>query len=172
MSQLYSKAHIEQQKEIHRRRPEYGAAGHLFAKTIVDIASSLNTKDVLDYGAGKRALEKSVPVLAIKSYDPAVDGIDMTPDPADVVVCTHVLPYCEPEYLDAILDDLTRLTKRALVLVVKTSASDKLLEDGKSVTKIVKPYMEWINIVAERMQLFTYNQTADDEFLAVWTKSF
>lgn len=164
----YSKKHMELQKEIHARRAEYGGAGNIWAKTVIDVANSIGTKNILDYGAGKQGLAKSVPVLDIKSYDPAFDDISGTPEPADLVVCTHVLPYVEKEYLKDVIQDLKRVTIKVLMTVINTSKSQKLLESGESVTQIQRPTMEWLQDLNEFFDLQTFNRVNDHEFLAVW----
>lgn len=166
--QTISAEHIARQKEIHARRQEYGAAGHLWAQLVIDIANSMGTKDVLDYGAGKQGLQKSVPVLDIKSYDPAVDEISARPEPADVVVCTSVLPYVEKAHLVDVLKDLQSLTKKAMVAVVSTRKSGKLLDDGESVTQIEWTYMQWLATLADYFDLMTFNSVSDHEFFSVW----
>lgn len=165
---LITEKHKALQKEIHARRQEYGAAGHVWAQFVLDVAGSMNTKDVLDYGAGKQGLMKAVPVLDIKSYDPAIDEISNRPAPADLVVCTHVLPYVEKECINAVLKDLKALTKRAVVIAINTHPSGKLLEDGTSVTQIDWSVMAWLATISEFFNLMTFNSTQEGEFVSVW----
>lgn len=168
MTLLISEKHRAAQKEIHARRPEYGAAGHQFGQTVLEIAQSLGTKDVLDYGAGKQSLAKSVPFLNIRSYDPAVDGISEHPDAGDIVVCTHVLPFVEKDKIHAVVKDLRTLTRKALIAVIGTKKSDKLLDSGESVTQVEWSTITWLATLTEQFDLLTFNRINEHEFISVW----
>lgn len=165
---MISEKHKDQHKALHRRREEYGAAGHVFAELVLSVANSFNTKDVLDYGAGKQSLAKSIPYLNIKSYDPCIEGIDLEPDPADIVVCTHVLPYVEPEHINAVFDHLVGLTNKAIIFAISTKESEKLLDDGTSVTKLQKGIIEWLGFINDYFDIFTFNRLNDWEFTCVF----
>jgi hypothetical protein len=165
---MISEKHKSQHKALHQRREEYGAAGHIFADLILSVAQSMNTKDVLDYGAGKQSLAKSVPFLDIKSYDPCVEEISQDPEPADVVVCTHVLPYVENDHLNGVLEHLKSLTKKAVIFAINTEESGKLLDDGESVTKVKMGIIEWLGLLEEYFDILTLNRINDKEFTCVY----
>lgn len=165
---MISDKHRNKQKEIHSRRPEYGAAGHQWADMVNELAANLGTKDVLDYGAGKQYLSKSLPMINIKNYDPAFDEIAAAPEPADLVICTHVLPYVEKDQLNNVIDDLKRVTKKSLLTIISTTKSSKLLDEGESVTQIEMNAMEWLLELNGAFELISFNKMSNDEFAAVW----
>ncbi len=156
------------QTEMHSRREEYGAAGGQWAQLVVDVANSVGSKDVLDYGAGKQNLAKSVPSLNIKSFDPAIPEISDTPNPADVVVCTHVLPFVEASKLKAVMEDLKRVTKKTLVVAISTNESSKLMDNGESVTQTVLDYPSWIEYISKYFVLLSFNRVNNNDFISTW----
>ena len=83
---------------MHEDHNTYGSSGHKWA----DLVRSFNTKDILDYGCGKRTLEKKLG-FEIQNYDPAIPAHEAQPKPAELVFCGDVLEHIEPEKLDAVL---------------------------------------------------------------------
>ena len=153
---------------MHSRRQEYGAAGGQWAQLVTEVAQSCGTKDILDYGAGKQNLGKTIPSLNIKSYDPGVPEISARPEPADIVVCSHVLPFVEKDLLNNVLEDLKQLTKQSLILVISTNESNKLLDDGSSVTQILCEYYEWIGVISDHFILLSFNRVNQHDFVSTW----
>lgn len=111
-------------------------------RAIRGLSHSLRTHDILDYGCGKGTLGAALG-FAIQEYDPAVAGKDTAPAPADIVVCTDVLEHIEPDRLEAVLDDLQRLTRRVLYVHVATVPAHKTLSDGRNAHLIVEPWSWW-----------------------------
>lgn len=104
---------------------------------------------MLDYGCGRRALEKSIlqrfPDLGVtfEGYDPGIHGIDGEPEPADVVTCTDVMEHIEPECLDATLEHIKSLTRMVAYLVVDTQPAVKTLPDGRNAHILLQSPMWW-----------------------------
>lgn len=107
------------------------------------MCEAAQTRDVLDYGCGKRTLESALG-FGINNYDPALEGLDASPAPADIVCCTDVLEHIEPDCLTAVLADLRRVTKRAIFLTIATRPAKKFLADGRNAHLIQKPARWWI----------------------------
>src|SRR6187402_3606554 len=129
--ELISEDYRRLNQQLHADRADYGASGQKWANTVRELAKSLPATTILDYGAGKRTLERALG-FGISNYDPAVAEISAPPEPADLVVCTDVLEHIEPERIDALLDDLRRLTIRAVFLSVATRPAKKTLADGRN----------------------------------------
>ena len=125
----------------HEESEVYGAMGYKLAKQVREIARKIGAHTILDYGCGKRTLERDLG-YAINNYDPAIPGCDATPDPADLVVCCDVLEHIEPECLDAVLDDLQRVTKNTIMFLIDTQAAQKHLADGRNAHAIIEE-PEW-----------------------------
>jgi hypothetical protein len=138
---------------------EYGVSGSRWGPTVLQICSMLGTRDILDYGCGERTLEKSLG-FAIRNYDPCIAGLDAPPEPADIVACTDVLEHVEPACVDAVLDDLQRLTRKAALLVIANRPAQKLLPDGRNAHLIQQGRDWWLPKLALR---FTIHQIEGNE---------
>jgi hypothetical protein len=139
---LISDSYRELNALLHRDNPAYGVSGHKYAPLIRELVKAYGTKDVLDYGAGKRTLELSLG-FPIHNYDPCIPGLDATPQPHDIVACTDVLEHIEPECLDAVLRDIRRCMKTVGFLLVSTRPANKCLPDGRNAHLIQQPYEWW-----------------------------
>lgn len=139
---MISPDYLKQQRELHADI-QYGTSGYKYAALIKDVAGIMGTQDILDYGCGKRTMETALG-FPIKNYDPSIPGLDESPQPADLVVCTDVLEHIEPDYLDNVLDDLERVTKSFLVAVVVNRPAKKVLADGRNAHLIQEPMSFWV----------------------------
>ena len=127
----------------HEDSEHFGASGHVLAKNVRDIARRIGAHTILDYGCGKRTLERELG-YAICNYDPAIPGCDSPPDPADLVVCCDVMEHIEPECLEDVLDDLQRVTKNTIMFLIDTWPAKKHLADGRNAHAIIQPAEWWL----------------------------
>lgn len=123
----------------------FGCEGHKFAPNVLSLARKLETKDILDYGAGKCTLKLALSQtdLDVRCYDPCIPELSSTPEPADLVVCSDVLEHIEPECLSEVLTHILSLAKRALYLVIAMAPAGKNLPDGTNPHRIIKPATWW-----------------------------
>lgn len=156
---LMSESYKQQNKQLHEGQG-YGVSGHKRLQEVLSLAQSLLTRDILDYGCGQKSLEKSLG-FPIKNYDPCIAGLDSPPEPADLVVCNEVLEHVELEFLDNVLDDIKRLTKRAAYLVIPTGPALKFLPDGRNAHLIQEGAAWWMPKILARFSLrsFKYEGT-------------
>ena len=157
-NELISPEYLEQNRMKHQTSECYGASGEKHAAKIQNLARKIGTEDILDYGCGKGTLGAAM-TFDINEYDPCIPGKDSPPDPADLVVCTDVMEHIEPEYLDAVLDDLKRLTKIGIYLNVAMYAALKHLPDGRNTHLIQEGREWWLPRLMKRFELkaFTSN---------------
>lgn len=149
---MISEAYRNLQSQKHEAG-NYGTSGQLHAKVIDDLATKLGTTDILDYGCGKRTLEATLGYF-IRNYDPAIPELSDPPQyPADILVCSDVLEHIEPEFLDAVLDDLKRLTRKVGFLVVATGPANKTLADGRNAHLIQEGPAWWLPKIMARFNL-------------------
>ena len=96
---LISDEYRKQQELLHRD-PLYGHAAEdrLLAKQVADLLNRYQIDELLDYGAGKGFLAKTIIQhnlvdhrLRIQQYDPAVPRWAAAPEPCDFVTCVDVL---------------------------------------------------------------------------------
>lgn len=103
----------------------YGAFGNRWRDWVLRIAHENGGKSILDYGAGKGLLAEAIgEALPVQSYDPAT--FPEPPRPADIVVCTDVLIFVEPEYLRPVIADIRRLARKAAFIIVPRHSDEKL----------------------------------------------
>jgi FkbM family methyltransferase len=140
--ELISPEYIQLNKKLHEDNPMYGMGGSKHADTILKLSKELKTTDILDYGAGKMMLQKSLP-FPIFNYDPCVPEISATPRPADILVCTDVLEHIENDKLNFVLDDIRRCMKKVGYLVISTRKAVKTYANGSNTHSIVQGKDWW-----------------------------
>ena len=118
------------------------------------------------HGCGKSTLANNLP-FHINQYDPCIEKYAGTPEAADIVVCTDVLEHIEPDYLDNVLDDLQRLTRKVGFFTVATRPAVKTLSDGRNAHLIQRPVEWWVPKLCERFMLTMIQNFNDSEFLAI-----
>ena len=101
-----------------------------------------------DYGAGKQNLLRGLNELGISGfdyfpYDPAFPEYG-EPKPADLVCCIDVLEHIEPDFLDAVLDDLRAITVNRGFFSVNPNPAMKFLADGRNAHLIQEPASWWL----------------------------
>jgi hypothetical protein len=136
-----SKEYIKLNSTLHNTNPTYGVSvlGHIDKiKKIYEVTES---KSLLDYGCGKGLLAKNLE-FPIWEYDPAIEGKDSPPRPADLVVCVDVLEHIEPDYLNSVLNDIARCIKKVGYLVINTQPAKKFLADGRN-THLIQQNKDW-----------------------------
>jgi hypothetical protein len=140
--ELISARYRDLNAELHRTNIAYGVGGERYAPIVLQLAEALKTRNILDYGAGKRRLGRAIP-WQIAEYDPAIPAIAESPKPADLVVATDVLEHIEPDKLPYVLDDLRRCVKKVGYFVVHTGPSTKSLADGRNAHLIQQDRRWW-----------------------------
>jgi hypothetical protein len=128
---LYSPEYAALQSSFHIDRPDYGISGARYADQILEMARSLQTRSVLDYGCGKCTLQKALP-FPIQNYDPFIPEHSVRPEPADLVVCTDVMEHVELHCIESVLKDIASLTKKAVFFQIATGPASKTLPDGRN----------------------------------------
>ena len=177
---LISDSYRDQNRTLHDLRPEYGGSSGKWVATVAHLVRSLNLASILDYGCGKGLLKQGLAGLPrvgteadlagrVREYDPAIPGKDAAPAPAELVVCTDVLEHVEPVYLDAVLDDLRRLTLNVAFLNIATRPAEKTLPDGRNAHLIVEPSAWWLPKLKSRWTIASL-QDFGDQFVVVGSK--
>lgn len=145
--------------------PEYGTSGAKWAETILIWSRRFDTRDILDYGAGKRTLEKALG-FTIKNYDPAISEISEKPSPSDLVVCGDVLEHIEPECLEEVFKDILRCTKHWALLVIATRPAKRILPDGRNAHLIQEDAAWWLEKIEKHFTVENF-QFAQHECVAM-----
>ena len=129
-------------QDWHADRRDVGSRGDIQYKFILKFCEALDTKDVLDYGCGKRWLAAALP-FPIQSYDPGIIGFDRRPEPADIVVSHHMLEHIEPECIDDVLFDMHRCTKQVCLVWVPIYSAKSFLPDGRNSHLLIRSPLWW-----------------------------
>lgn len=153
--QLISDSYRELNKELHNSNANYGANGHRWANIIRYLVKENALNEVLDYGCGKQTLKKSLSDIQVYGYDPAFPELAALANPADLVFCGDVLEHIEPEYIEAVLDDLQRVTRKLGFFIISTRPAKKILADGRNAHVSLLPVSDWAILLAKRFNLIT-----------------
>jgi 2-polyprenyl-3-methyl-5-hydroxy-6-metoxy-1,4-benzoquinol methylase len=144
---LISDAYVQEQRRLHADPRGYGTKGRKWALFIDQVADHFGLPEILDYGAGQGSLAQELRRLGwefVAEYDPAIEGKDKAPAPADLVVCTDVLEHVEPDKVDAVVDHLASLARRALFVVISLVPTAKTLSDGRQAHISLHPVDWWV----------------------------
>lgn len=164
MGSLITQGYVEQNKALHAQG-KYGISGHMRAADVMRLAVQCDAKSILDYGCGQGTL-KSHLTFPCREYDPAIEGKDHSPDPADLVVCTDVLEHIEPECLEGVLDHLKSLTRKICYAAVHLTAAMKTLADGRNAHLIVESAEWWREKLGQRFDVL-HSSTCEREAVFV-----
>lgn len=137
MSALISPEYVEQLRQAHQD-PKWGTSAHLWTDMVSVLARKYGPT-ILDYGCGKGTLREHL--FNVTNYDPAT--FPERPQPHDLVCCIDVLEHIEFEMLPGVLDDLRKLTKNALFVVIATQPALLNLPDGRNAHLIVEDGDWW-----------------------------
>ena len=144
----------------------YGVASAQYAPMVAKIIDQYAVDDLLDYGAGSRlTLIKTIAEQRLSkrkfnyhAYEPAIEMYSKTPEPAEMVACIDVLEHIEPSCLDAVLDDLKRVTKKIGLFTVATVPAVKTLPDGRNAHLIIEPAEWWLPRITDRFMLQSFQR--------------
>lgn len=153
----YSETHRKAEETKHID-PEYGASA-FYAPIVSQIANRVQARHLLDYGCGKAALMRELKVghdLKIQVYDPAIPSFAGDPIPAQMVTCVNVLEHVEPGCLDAVLDDLVRVTEAVGFFTISHEESHDL--------------SWWLDKIMPRFDLQTLQVTPEGVYMIVYAK--
>lgn len=142
-------------QQLHAERQDYGARGAKHVESVRNIAKVHGCKSLLDYGCGKQSLVEALRLPWARGYDPCIPGLDLEPQPADLVVCTDTLEHIEPDCLEAVLDHIQSLCKRVLYVSISLVPAKKNLPDGRNTHLIVQPAAWWMWRLLARWELDT-----------------
>ncbi len=148
MNSLISGEYLEQLTKLHGSQV-WGASGYSHAATVAEYRHQIGAATVLDYGCGRGTLK---PALLLDSkihpewifeYDPAIEGKNALPNPADLLVANDVLEHIEPECLGTTLDYIRLLARLGAYFTIALTPSKVSLPDGRNAHLIIKSREWW-----------------------------
>lgn len=146
MTTLFTADYAAEQRRLHETQAAYGSRGFYWAYLAAGIARLEGCKTILDYGCGKGTIGtafREAGLNIVSDYDPAIPGKDKHAAPADLVVAVDVMEHIEPECLEAVMNDLLRVTRKILFVAISTSPSKRTMSDGRNTHLIVRPDEWW-----------------------------
>jgi hypothetical protein len=173
---LISNDYRRQQEELHKD-PNYGTASIHYAPLVARVINQYQVDRMLDYGAGKGNLFKTLVKdkllqrpLKVQHYEPSNPEWAFEPDPCEMVACIDVLEHVEPHLIENVLDDLQRVTQRIGAFSIATEPAMKTLPDGRNAHLIVEDMGWWLPKILERFDLHVLQRQADGFFVLVMAK--
>lgn len=166
---LISESYKKQQESLHEN-PNYGVASVSYAPIVTNLINQLNVTEMLDYGAGKGRLARSIKPrhkVTIDHYDPAIPDWSAKPDSRQFVTCIDVLEHIEPELLDNVLDDLKRVTEFYGFFTVHTGPAAKTLSDGRNAHLIQADYTWWLPKFWDRFHIHSFSHSPGGFYMVV-----
>jgi len=158
MTTLFTQEYADLLAEEHSTG-EWGRTAQQYIEPITKYAAEVNETHMLDYGAGRGGLKMHIPEgYTITEYEPGRPDTRDNNTPHNYVVCIDVLEHIEPDCIDAVLDDLQRVTLKGGFFTVSTRLAGKILKDGRNAHLIVKPFEWWAEQLGERFEIaYSYN---------------
>lgn len=148
--------------EIEHETSDWGVMAERMIETIRPIIEKYPVTTILDYGAGQGGFKRALndPSKDVREYDIGIPKISVTPSPADFVVCIDVLEHVEPEYIDAVLKDLARVTKLAGYFNISTVPASRTLSDGRNAHVTIQPFSWWVEKVLKEFNIVSACSTS------------
>lgn len=171
---MISQAYLELNRQLHKDpNVKYGYKGWQQADAVLACAREFEADSILDYGAGKQTLSAQLNKLGFRNvidFDPAISSISRQPEPTDLVVCSDVMEHVEPPYIENVISDLHRLTKKALFLRVCTiPCTSKSLPDGSDPHRSIMSKREWQSLFYKRFKAHREEHDQDNYFTLILT---
>jgi hypothetical protein len=140
---------------------------------VAEIINRLEVSHLLDYGCGsatnlpKALAGKIKHKISYQAYDAGVPRFSKPPLPAQMVACIDVLEHIEPQFIDAVLDDLARLTEGIVFATVDTGPALKSLPDGRNAHILQRPLKWWFPKLEARFDVQTIQVTTNHSFFFI-----
>jgi len=148
--------YLEQQRKLHEN-PNYGIASLSFAPIVADFMRQTGCTSVSDYGAGKKRLLEGLREAGIEPssyfpYDPVFPEYG-EPKSADLVCCIDVLEHIEPELIDIVILELSKITSNLGFFSIHMGPAGKILSDGRNAHLIQKPSSWWLKKLTDYFEI-------------------
>lgn len=140
-------------QELHQNRADFGSTGGAGNQDVIKAIKRYNKlaiiNSVLDYGTGKgqfpKSLQKALPNLEVKAYDPAVEHFSARPDGTfDMVTCFDVLEHVERDSVSAVLEEIRSYSAKVVFLQIDLQPAIKRLQDGRNAHIMLAPPDWWL----------------------------
>lgn len=143
----YTKDHKRRLKALHKRDPNFGVIGHLWADRVAAFMRETESRTLLDYGCGRSNLARTVAQkladehydILFTEYDPATKPGE--PLPAEYVTCIDVMEHVERHMIEPVFLDLQRLMQKGGLITISLRRASPL---RRAVHPTVRPRHWWL----------------------------
>lgn len=162
MPNLISTAYQAEQRRMHEVHDAYGVECLRYGKSIANLVVRNGIASLLDYGSGKgRIIEAVAPHLnghrlEINLYDPGIEELAVTPEPAEMVTCIDVLEHVEPECTADVIADIHRCARRMIFVTIGLTPAAKTLSDGRNAHINLRPSNEWLLLLMDHFFIHSF----------------
>ncbi|MEW4531403.1 MAG: hypothetical protein ACF8PG_10405 [Maioricimonas sp. JB045] len=136
---------IRQYRVLHQTGAYGWSSEKLIARILPEVLE-LRPHSILDYGCGQSRLVDMLQYdddVQVFRYDPAIPGIDTLPvQQADLVINTDVMEHVPEEDVDDVLDEISRISDRA-IFNIATAPARCILPNGQNAHCTVRPADWW-----------------------------
>jgi len=163
---LISKTYLKE-IEYQHNTSEWGMAGFNHVPYIIDLANSINAKNILDYGSGcgKTANELRKNNFTVLEYEPGIESkrknlklINNLNFKTDLIICTDVLEHIERKKLINVLNHLKSINCMYYYVTVGTGPSYRFLSNGANAHLIQEDEHWWYNTLSKIFKIHTGNK--------------
>ncbi len=163
-----SEKYREEMKKTHEKYTEYGSASIFYAPLINKLINDYGIKDLLDFGAGKQRLLKELKPdaeLAYTPYEPADEHYNKLPTtPFEFVVCVDAVEHFEPEYLEATVEQLAKVTDKLCLITTTSIPAKKILSDGRNAHLTQEKAPFWFALISKYFEIRQFQYSTEDSF--------
>ena len=168
---VYKKLHLEGTKFDSPENTFDGKSLKFFFNPIKQIIDSSYSKSLIDFGCGKAKYYNEEIIINntqyknITSYwkindyflyDPGVKIFSTYPtNKADGVICVDVVEHIPEQDVINFIEELFRLAKKFVFIVIACYPAKKQLPDGRNVHLSIKEVDEWKKIISEIRRKFS-----------------
>jgi hypothetical protein len=147
-----SAAYLKVLREMHAVHP-WGTYGWRYLNDFLPAFNALGCSSLLDYGSGIESLRQAVEAcklpIDVRCFDPAIEGREAAPEPADYVVCTDVMEHVEVEFVPQVLQHIHTLAVKGAFLNIGLAKARRVLPDGRNAHITLKPATWWLKEISK-----------------------
>lgn len=133
-------------EKLHADPKGFGGDGKKHAERVLEFATRLGARSIMDYGCGEGTLKPALERLGwrgfVGEYDPAMKGKTDLPKPAQLLACTDVLEHIEPDRLDAVMRHQYLVAELGAFMTIATRPANKILPDGRN-AHLIQQTPDW-----------------------------
>ena len=187
----YGNTFVGKKDEVFHQKAEnifYGKSLRHFFQPIKQVIDLTKSKSLIDFGCGKAKFyfnKIKIKEIEYKNvieywniqdyflYDPGVDIFSTYPNKKmDGIICIDVVEHMPPEDVNNFIEDIFKLAKKFVFIVIACYPAWKNLPDGRNMHLSIKNPREWEGIISKfkfkypNISPYVICSTSREEFVA------